>query len=398
MYFDPYMQKAMLLDNDDPNALLEGTGAPVSQPPAPLGVSTPQPMMPPQGPSMASQGGFNYTPDPAMQRDANIMGMFSNISQIGGGAALNNPFDQQIKQNQQLAKDRYTAMRSGSQDPIVRGVQQYAAAAGLTNLPWDEQVEAYRKTKQSMYADRDTRTAQEKNADFLLNASPEEREAYFAEKGIETKTLADGSLVSIDEQGNTNVLYDANTQQLGAEALESSKTRGVKVQEQVQEDLTRLRTIEESSFELDQAVTSMNGWMDTLKTMKESGNDTGLVSGFLKEFGITGNETDGEMMAAQVEQALINLGIVNLAPVSDKEMAEIKKLFLDLKKPTDVNIGALKAALGRIYRRLDAADFKAQQSRDYILEHGDERDKNYVNKFFPKPVSREDALKNLGGQ
>ena len=100
MYFDPYMQKAMLLDNDDPNALLEGTGAPVSQPRAPLGVSTPQPTMPPQAHSMAPQGMFNYTPDPAMQRDANIMGMFSNISQIGGGAALNNPFEQQIKQNQ----------------------------------------------------------------------------------------------------------------------------------------------------------------------------------------------------------------------------------------------------------------------------------------------------------
>ena len=111
-----------------------------------------------------------------------------------------------------------------------------------------------------------------------------------------------------------------------------------------------------------------------------------------------GNETDGEMMAAQVEMALTNLGIVNLAPVTDKEMAEIKKLFFDLKKPTDVNIGALKATLGRIYRKLDAADFKAQQSRDYILEHGDDRDKAYVNKFFPKPVSREDALNNLGGQ
>lgn len=396
MYFDPYMQKAMLLDDEDPNALLDATGAPVSASPAPQYPSPMMPGMAPTGPLGLSQG--LQPVDPELQRKANIMGMFSNINQVAGGRGLDNPFQNQIDLNQKMQMERLTQMRAGSQDPIVRGVQQYAAAAGLTHLPWNEQVAAYREAKQSMYADRDTRTAQEKNADFLLNATPEEREAYFADRGIETKTLEDGSLVAIDEQGNTEVLFDAKTQQLGAEALESSKTRGQRVQEQVQEDMLRLRTIEESSFELDQAVTSMNGWMEKLKAMKDSGNDTGLVSGFLKEFGIMGDETDGEMMAAQIETALTNLGIVNLAPVTDKEMEEIKKLFIGLKRPTDVNIGALKASLDRIYRKLDSADFKAQQSRDYILEHGDDRDKAYVNKFFPKPVSREDALKNTGGQ
>lgn len=396
MYFDPYMQKAMLLDDEDPNALLEATGAPVAAPPAPQYPSPSFPGFGLTGPLGASQG--LQPVDPELQRKANIMGMFSNINQVAGGRGLDNPFQNQIDLNQKMQLERLSQMRAGSQDPIVRGVQQYAAAAGLTHLPWNEQVAAYREAKQSMYAERDTRTAQEKNADFLLNATPEKREAYFADKGIETKTLEDGSLVAIDEQGNYEVLFDATTQQLGAEALESAKTRGTKVQEQVQEDMMRLRTIEESSFELDQAITSMNGWMDTLKGMKESGNDTGLVSGFLKELGLMGNETDGKLMGDQVEQALINLGIVNLAPVTDKEMAEIKKLFIDLKSPTDVNIGKLKSALNRIYRKLDAADFKAQQSRDYILEHGDDRDKAYVNKFFPAPVSREDALNNLGGQ
>lgn len=350
----------------------------------------------------AMMGALSPTPfqaDPTLQRDANIMGMFSNLSQVGGGPALNNPFQQQIAQAQEqhnmLQKARMSMLQKQATDNPFYDYE-LAKQKGYFELKEGENdAQGFRRYTQEQFKDPSESVYGEKMGDL---------ENLMGNRGDATK-LANGLLeVRTGPNGEIGV-YDLSTEEFrtdmtpamitkGKEMIKGGEARGTNVANQVQADLMRLREIEESGFELDQSIEMMDGWLEAL----ESGEmETGVISGTLKELGLTGNETDGEMMGDQVEQALTNLGIVNLAPVTDKEMQEIKKLFADLKSPTEVNIGKLKSALNRIYRKLDASDFKAKQSRDYILEHGDQRDKDYVNKFFPSKISLEEAAAQAGG-
>ena len=181
--------------------------------------------------------------------------------------------------------------------------------------------------------------------------------------------------------------------QQGAADMAGGVTASTKSAEQVATDMARLREIAVGGVTFKQTMNQIDGWLGKL----ESGDlQTGLVKGFLTELNLAGTELEGEALADSVEQALLNLQITNLAPVTEKEIQFIKGLFMDLKSPTEVNIGKLKGALNRMQRAIEVTDYEAQGARDYILEFGDARQQGFVNQFFPKPTSAEDALTKQG--
>jgi hypothetical protein len=336
-----------------------------------------------------------------LQGLAGIRSAFSNLGTYAGQPQAENIFQNQIDQqalSHKLANERIRAMQAPKtgQDSIVQGVKQYAEAAGIADKPWEEQVEAYRKVKQSMYSDKDPRTSEMKNVEFLTNASPEERKAFFDQKGIETQQLPDGSLVSVKEDGSTEVLFDAEGQWQGAMELASSKATGTKEAEQVSTDMARLRDIAVASVGFEQTMGMMDGWIDQLSSTDPESLKTGLVNGFLVEMGLGGTELEGEALANEVEQALYSLQITNLAPVTEKEIEFIKGLFMDLKSPTDVNIGKLKGSLKRIARHVELAEFEADRSREYVMEFGDQRQQSFINQYFPQKEDASAALDEEG--
>ena len=329
MYFDPYMQKAMLLDNDDPNALLEGTGAPVSQPPAPLGVSTPQPTMPPQAHSMAPQGMFNYTPDPAMQRDANIMGMFSNISQIGGGAALNNPFEQQIKQNQQLAKDRYTAMQAMRQDNPYYDYELAKAQNYFRLNEGEDDVAGFRRFTQEQFKDP-TQSVYSEKMESLSNFLPEDQAAGLI-NGINEVRTGPGGISELINKATGEVIRTLSAEEAGQiEGVVARKKQfGTDIQGKIDgyiADLDEIQVAREETADLQEF---SKGWFDRLSAKDADGNftlDTGPIQGLMGSIGLGGFEI-GELGADDIQNRLASLQIVNLAPVTQQEMKAMGMLF-----------------------------------------------------------------------
>lgn len=92
----------------------------------------------------------------------------------------------------------------------------------------------------------------------------------------------------------------------------------------------------------------------------ESGdfNETGPFEQYFKTWG---NKESAELAADAMMQALLNLQITKLTPVTENEMAEIKKLYADVGKDPQANIGALSSAVRRLMEKMRML----QKKRDY---------------------------------
>ena len=96
----------------------------------------------------------------------------------------------------------------------------------------------------------------------------------------------------------------------------------------------------------------------------ELGEDNPLIGMVTQMFDSSAAYLATEAIAA----ALQNLQIVNLAPVTEKEFAEIKKMFADIAAGRPANVGRMKSAIGRIERALKVAQRKiARREKRYTL-------------------------------
>lgn len=375
MYLDPYLQRQLLGPLGTPQSDISQTPTqPITQP---LNALT--------GPLSASQG---YVPDPELQRQAQWQNAFQNMASLGG-YQIGNPYQQQINQNMELANARMSRLTQ-QQDPLVRGVQQYAAAAGIQDRPWDEKVQAYRQAKFAP----ESRTAGMRETDFLLNASPEERIAFFERKGINTQQLPDGSLVSVDEMGNTEVLFDAQTQQLGAKALEAAKTQG-RERTQANEGFraNAIQALQQSSAE----ESVLQGVLDTSEMFLdriESGDlegATGVVSGLFSQLGF-GPSPMGELDAEQVRMTLANLGITNLAPVTVREIMMVNQMWAEASAGRDINVGRLRSAIRNINRALTDMEHERNRNLGELKRYGSPDDYNHYYDQYGTVDSIEELL------
>lgn len=99
--------------------------------------------------------------------------------------------------------------------------------------------------------------------------------------------------------------------------------------------------------------------------------DTGPINAFLlNTFGI-GRAEMAELGADAIEQALNNLQIVNLAPVTEKEFGEIMKLWADLAVQETPNIGRLNSAIRRTENLMRRIEREARLRTDEIRSYNE---------------------------
>lgn len=395
-YIDPYMQKQLLLGSSDPNALLEAQNRPLSDPMAPLGVGMGQPPIAPYGPPVASQGLPQI--DPKLQQRSQFyqgLDMLAGMGRLGRSTGYN-PAQQQIDQqmaNYKLQTDRMRAIQQGrdaNQDPLVRGVQQFAIAAGITDKPWAEQVEAYREAKFAP----ESRTAGQKDTDFLMSATPEERAAYFARKGVKTETLADGSLVAVRDDGTYEVLFDSEGQIQGAARMAAETTQATeRTADNAQFRATAIGNLQQSSAE----ETILQGALDTSESFLErieSGDlegATGMVSGFFSQLGF-GPEPLGDLDAEQVRMTLSHLGITNLAPVTVREIMMVNQMWAAASAGKKINIGRLKNSIRNIRRAMKDLEFERNRNLKELKRYGTEEDYNHYYDQYGTVDTMEELL------
>lgn len=101
--------------------------------------------------------------------------------------------------------------------------------------------------------------------------------------------------------------------------------------------------------------------------------DTGFIPAMMfRTFGI-GDEALGELNADTIHMALKNLGITNLAPVTEQEFASVMQMWADISKSPEANKGALTAALRRTERLMDRVRDDAIYNAGLVQEYGSEQ-------------------------
>jgi hypothetical protein len=78
--------------------------------------------------------------------------------------------------------------------------------------------------------------------------------------------------------------------------------------------------------------------------------DTGFIPGMMANVFGVGTEALGDMSAQTIEAAMQNLGLANLAPVTEQEFAAVMRLWADISNSEELNLGSLKNALKRTER------------------------------------------------
>ena len=384
MYFDPYMQKAMLLDDEDPNALLQGTGAPVSNPPAPLGVGTPQGLMSPTGPSMAPQP---YQADPRLQRDSEIMQMFSNINRVGGGAGLADPFQAQIKANQSLAKERMKAYKERKQDNPFFDYEQAKSRGYFTLGENEDDTAGFRRFTQEQFKDP-TKSVYSEKMDSLKGFLSEDQAAGLI-NGINEVRTGPGGISEIINTATGEVIRTLSADEAGT--IEGVVSRGKKFGEDIQgkiegwiTDLDEIQIARDETAELQEFSQS---WFDRLGEKDADGNymfQTGPIQGLMGSLGL-GSMQVGELMADDIQNRLASLQIVNLAPVTQQELKAMGMLFANPGSVNEQNLGHIKSFMNKLDReqkKLSRKEGKARARLNSNYDNLEDFDRQYLDDSY----------------
>lgn len=384
MYFDPYMQKAMLLDDEDPNALLDATGAPVAAPPAPQYPSPSFPGFGPTGPLGASQG--LQPVDPALARDARIMGMFSNINQVAGGRGLDNPFQNQIDLNQKMQMERMRQLRQNA-SAAPASVREFQYVQGLD----PEQRDLYFKVKRG-----DQRTSQQKNAGTYEDLGFSDDTAFKLASGDITLQESDGVYRLFDE--TTGQVLETPVSATQAAAIKSANAGAVKNAEANVAQFTKARDAIQAlpaDFDaIDYSQVQTDKWLE----LAESGelDDTGFVTGLVSDLLGIQSEQLAEMEADAVQQQLLNLQITNLAPVTEKELKLLANMWGSSSFSTEKLIGALRSSKKRLARQRQFLEQDLGRQLKLIKKYGGDEEESFYRGVFGVTDDPEEILKNRG--
>jgi len=387
MYFDPYMQKAMLLDDEDPNALLEATGAPVSNPPAPQGVGMGMAPIAPTGLPMAPQA-MGYTPDPELQRKSALMGMFSNINRVGGGQGLADPFAAQMQQNQELAMQRMRALQAAQQDNPFYDYELAKSRGYFALNEGETDVEGFRRFTQEQFKDPEQSVYSEK-VDGLVNSGIDKGLASQLVTGLVDVKAGPGGIQQIINKGTGEVVGTVTAEQ--AAAIEATVARGKEFGESIQgkvdgwiSDLDEISLAEEQTQDLQEFSKS---WFDRLSAKNADGTyalATGPLEGLMTNLGLSGMAL-GELSSDDIQNRLASLQIVNLAPVTQQELKAMGELFATPGKLNAQNLGSIKSfmnKLNRVQRELGRKKGKAISRLNANYDDLEDYDRQYLQDSY----------------
>lgn len=129
---------------------------------------------------------------------------------------------------------------------------------------------------------------------------------------------------------------------------------------------------------------SMANTAEEYLAMLDSGQlDTGPLNGMLYNWFGVGTEELAVMNADQIDQVLKNLQIVNLAPVTEKEMANVMKLWADVAKQETPNRGLLKRTIEKSKRVMEMAKRDAAVAAGRVQTYGGDAQFNNVVRSNP---------------
>jgi hypothetical protein len=398
-YIYPHIQKQLLLGKSDPNALLEVQNSPLSAPQAPLGVGMGQPSMSPYGPPMASQGMPQV--DPRLQQQSQFWQGLDALAGVGrmGRSTGFNPAQQQMDQQAALYKlqsDRMRAMQQGRQDNPFYDYETAKARGYFALNEGETEAEGFRRYTQEQFKDPDKSKYEVARDDLVSSGLSRPQAAGLLNGQYEVRELPDGSPALVDKATGEvqRSLSPEEAQNLTYAAAYSGQS-GQATAARADKYLGELEENWTARADLANAYTSTQ---ELLAAIKNDDLSTNASLGFLANKIGYGTEEQGRAQVLAVMQALRNLQIVNLAPVTEAEFAKIEQMYLDLEAGEEVNIGRLRGNLDLIMQGLAKREGEYKMKRNFIMSNKgvDPGIKEYVGEFFPEIISGTDAADQVG--
>jgi hypothetical protein len=223
----------------------------------------------------------------------------------------------------------------------------------------------------------DRRTANRKDWEYMMSLPPDQRAMFLnhfvdapggrasragvdvrpdGQGGFEVFVPSIGDYVPADESMMAMAQQEVGTGKGRVERFNQSQVAAGEVDDQFQTEMqTHIPKVQDS----------YDGLLE-LRSAIESGqydDKMGFLQGRYKGY----TDRDAAQLAAKsVLQALNNLQIVNLAPVTEKEIAMVKQMGLDIVRDPQANLGALDEMINRLEKVLRSAG----EQQDYFDAHG----------------------------
>jgi hypothetical protein len=283
------------------------------------------------------------------------------------------------EQQAQMARYRDLQMQGMQRklDPMA-DFDSVVERLGLSGKPIEEQVAAYKDFMKSTAAasNRISKTFIGDNGNmWTIDATGNPTDTGVAVAEGKMFDLPGGGKAWRGPDGNVTTIVTPQEAITGSAQLAAATTsaeEGEKTKaDQVRTGLTGAQDAR-LAYQSAQAMLDItNEYLDRFAPGVES-VDTGFVPAMmLRMFGI-GDEALGQMNADTISAALQNLGITNLAPVTEQEFASVMQMWGDIAKDESVNRGALESARQRTERLMERLKADAIYNAGLVEEYGSE--------------------------
>ena len=291
-----------------------------------------------------------------------------------------------MQKQQQRRRDAYEAQRARLTDAQIAGAERKldpfadfddtVERFGWGDKPTDEQISLYKDfvRSSSPASSRVSKTFIGDNGNmWFLDAAGNPSDTGVAAADGKMIDLPSGGKAWRGPDGTITTIVSPAQAVAGAASLEGAKTgageQAKTIENQVRKGITGAQEARSAYQAAEGMLKTTDEWLAKLQPGQER-VDTGPVAGFMLDvFGI-GSEELGELSADTIAATLENLGITNLAPVTEKEFASVMRMWADISNSESVNRGTLAAAKRRTERLMDRIKGDAVYNAGLVEEYG----------------------------
>ena len=387
-------QAQQMIAPNAPGTVMGMPGAPTLPPGAPQAQGQPMPPPAPQGPPQPQGGGLNaFLGSPGMAMASAALSNLGNSAPNSRGRQVDpvQAYQQAVQRRALLKQQEQMAALRAAQEQRLQGAE--GRAAEKFQISKDPAYD-YRKLVEEGLIDpekttfldyqrsglRDSASSVQKIYATWLATNPdatqeEKQDALdnIIRAPIKYGTGAGSTAVTSGVQpGAPGTQLTTPNQMINADASLAGATEGAKQGAQTQEQ--ELRTGLENAWSANEgyndAQAILQSSQEYLKMLEQGQVDTGFIPSMLfNTFGI-GTEELASMNNESVMQALRNLGITNLAPVTEQEFANVMKLWATIGLEEAPNKGSVRTAIKRTERLTERMKREAVVAARRVRQYG----------------------------
>ena len=292
-------------------------------------------------------------------------------------------------QMMEAKKLRQLQMQKAEQDlNPFHAFESFVKMRGLENEPYENQLAEYKEFFRASMKSTDAPSSV-REFEYFEGLNPEQQAIFLRNKRAGSMfNLPGGGIASLGPDGSITPLVSTEDAIAGAADKEAATTNAAA---SANYNWENVQAANESLYSAEAAYDIAQSMYDTSEQylkMLDSDDpntqlDTGPVDAFLFNLFGVGTEQLAQMDAEAIEQTMNNLQITNLAPVTERELIAVGKLWASIARQETPNRGTLKRAMEKsqsAMRKLERdvknngsrlKTFSSQEELDRVINSSD---------------------------